>query len=67
MSAVVECGAVSEHGDVCGLPPHGSGLCQSREPRKHVSSPEKASKPWFWYREADPALPVAQVLNGGVA
>lgn len=52
MSAEDECGAVSESGDVCGLPPHDSGLCQSNGPRKHVSSPEKASKPWFWYRDA---------------
>jgi hypothetical protein len=50
MSAEDECGAVSEHGDVCGLPPHDRGLCQSNSPRKHVSSPEKTSKPWFWYR-----------------
>ncbi|MFD9950560.1 hypothetical protein ACFWYW_57470 [Nonomuraea sp. NPDC059023] len=51
MSAVGECGAVSEHGDVCGLPPHDTGLCRSSSPRRHVSSPEKASKPWFWYRD----------------
>ncbi|MFB4265360.1 hypothetical protein [Nonomuraea sp. GTA35] len=47
-----ECGAVGEHGDVCGLPPHDRGLCQSSEPRKHVSSPEQAGKPWRWYRDA---------------
>ncbi|MBG0828521.1 hypothetical protein HS041_12155 [Planomonospora sp. ID67723] len=50
-----ECGAVSEHGDVCEREENHDGLCMSREPRKHVSSPEKAGKRWFWYR--DPAAP----------
>lgn len=52
MTPDVVCGAVSEHGDVCGLPPHDVGLCQSDGPRKRASSPEKADKPWLWYRDA---------------
>lgn len=47
-----ECGAVSPHGDVCARLKEHTGLCRSRWGRKHVSSPEKASKPWHWYRAA---------------
>ncbi|MEV7013340.1 hypothetical protein [Streptosporangium sp. NPDC051022] len=45
------CGAVSEHGDVCASEEGHSGLCRSDGPRKHVSAPEKAGKPWCWYRD----------------
>lgn len=51
------CGAVSEHGDVCERAENHAGLCRSKEPRKYVSSPEKAWKRWFWYRT--PAAPEA--------
>ncbi|MGW4663216.1 hypothetical protein [Streptosporangium sandarakinum] len=46
------CRAVSEHGDVCVNPENHTGLCRSGVGRKHVSSPEKASKPWVWDRSA---------------
>ncbi|WP_326642973.1 hypothetical protein OG884_06020 [Streptosporangium sp. NBC_01755] len=46
------CRAVSEHGDVCVNSEDHSGLCRSGVGRKHVSSPEKAGRPWHWYRDA---------------
>ncbi|MER7206375.1 hypothetical protein ABT340_04850 [Streptosporangium sp. NPDC000239] len=49
------CGAVSPHGDVCVREEGHLGLCRSVG-RKHVSSPEKAGKPWRWYRSDDPAV-----------
>lgn len=55
-----ECRAVSPHGDVCARLKEHTGLCQSGVGRKHVSSPEKADKPWHWYRTAPaPSAPVA--------
>lgn len=47
-----ECGAVSEHGDVCARETHDSGMCRSGVGRLHVSSPGQAGKPWFWFRSA---------------
>lgn len=57
------CGAVSEHGDVCVRQDEHNGLCQSVG-RRHASSPEKAGKPWRWYRSADVA---AEPIPGSVA
>lgn len=54
---VAECGAVSEHGDVCVRSEEHPGMCESVG-RKRVSSPGQAGKPWRWYRDAS-APPVS--------
>jgi len=54
-----DCGAVSEHGDVCVNSEDHRGLCRSGVGRKHVSSPGQAGKPWRWYRDAASASPVS--------
>ncbi|WP_433364203.1 hypothetical protein [Streptosporangium sp. CA-115845] len=60
-----ECRAVSKHGDVCVRPKEHTGLCRSGVGRKHVSSPEKAGRPWHWYRAAEKTAPadVAQAAD----
>lgn len=58
------CGAVSEHGDVCVRQDEHTGLCRSVG-RRHASSPEKAGKPWRWYRSADVAANLPTTALGG--
>ncbi|MEV4181658.1 hypothetical protein AB0J28_09445 [Streptosporangium canum] len=53
------CRAVSEHGDVCVNSEDHSGMCRSGVGRKYVSSPEKAGKPWRWYRAPASSASVA--------